>query len=92
MCALDTAKTYPWTVRIIDLHHLLPLCSGTRVEATGTVFDDLMPVCPNCHRAVHRFYDRWLTENNRQDFTDKAESRSVYFHAKSAFTGLVLHA
>ena len=32
VCSLDTSATYPWTERIIDLHHLLPLSSGTRVE------------------------------------------------------------
>ncbi|MGQ0541709.1 MAG: HNH endonuclease [Blastocatellia bacterium] len=36
VCSLNTANTYPWTERIIDLHHLLPLSSGTRVEVTGT--------------------------------------------------------
>ncbi len=41
VCTLDTLKTYPWTERVIDLHHLLPLSSGTRVEATGTTFVDL---------------------------------------------------
>ena len=90
VCTLDTAKTYPWTERIIDLHHLLPLSSGTRVEANGTTFDDLVPVCPNCHRAIHRFYDVWLDGNNKKDFKDTKEARAVYQEMKNQFSGLII--
>lgn len=90
VCALDTAKTYPWTERIIDLHHLLPLSSGTRVEKNGTTFDDLVPVCPNCHRAIHRFYDVWLDGNNKKDFKDTKEARAVYQEMKNQFSGFIL--
>ena len=92
VCALDTAKTYPWTKRVLDLHHLLPLSSGTRVEAHGTTFDDLVPVCPNCHRAVHRFYDQWLGKNGRDDFLNSQESKSTYANMKTLFPGFVSHA
>lgn len=88
VCTLDTANTYPWTERVMDLHHLLPLSSGTRVEASGTTFDDLVPVCPNCHRAVHRFYDSWLNINDRKDFRNTVEARSVYKEVKTLFPGL----
>lgn len=90
VCQLNTAKTYPWTERIIDLHHLLPLSSGTRVEARGTTFDDLVPVCPNCHRAIHRFYDIWLDSNNKKDFKDTGEARAVYHEMKAQFAGLII--
>ncbi len=89
VCALDTAKTYPWTERVIDLHHLLPLSSGTRVEASGTTFDDLVPVCPNCHRAIHRFYEGWLNNNERKDFINSDEARAVYQELKARFSGAV---
>lgn len=87
VCEMNTARTYPWTERVMDLHHLLPLSSGTRVEAAGTTFADLVPVCPSCHRAIHRFYDRWLDVNNRQDFEDRDEAVSVYQNMKSEFPG-----
>lgn len=87
VCSLDTAKTYPWTERVMDLHHLLPLCSGTRVETSGTTFDDLVPVCPSCHRAVHRYYDKWLANQGRQDFNNKKEALEVYQGMKSTFPG-----
>ena len=91
VCSVNTAKTYPWTERILDLHHLLPLSSGTRVKADGTTFDDLVPVCPNCHRAVHRFYDNWLDHKDQRDFMNGQESRAAYDAMKSLFRGFVIH-
>jgi hypothetical protein len=88
VCRLDTRATYPWANLIIDLHHLLPLASGTRVEISGTTFADLVPVCPTCHRATHLFYDRWLTNRNRKDFADRDEARSAYTQMKNEFRGL----
>ncbi len=89
VCSLDTAATYPWTVRVLDLHHLLPLASGTRVEQSGTTFDDLVPVCPSCHRAVHRFYDLWLTKSGFADFPTEHHARDVYHTIKSTFVGAI---
>lgn len=87
VCELDTAKSYPWTDRVMDLHHLLPLSSGTRVENSGTSFADIVPICPSCHRATHRFYDQWLSTNSRRDFEDRGEALSVYNQMKSEFPG-----
>jgi len=81
-CSTDTKKRYPWVERILDLHHILPLASGTRVDSTGTVLGDLVPVCPTCHRAIHRFYDGHLKSVMRQDFLNKEEARDVYAKAK----------
>ncbi len=89
ICALDTVATYPWTTRVLDLHHLLPLSSGTRVEQSGTTFNDLVPVCPSCHRAVHRFYDIWLAENHLEDFSDERQARTVYRNIKTNFGGAI---
>ena len=83
-CRLDTKRRYPWTDRVLDLHHALPLSSGTRVGSQrGTRLDDLIAICPTCHRAVHRYYDKHLQEANRQDFTDRAEATRVYEDAKA---------
>jgi hypothetical protein len=96
VCALDTALTYPWTTRILDIHHLLPLASGTRVVSFGerrgqarTTFEDLVPICPNCHRAVHRFYDNWLEDQGLNDFPNEALARAAYHTMKSRFGGAV---
>jgi hypothetical protein len=89
VCRLNTAATYPWTTRVLDLHHLLPLSSGTRVEQSGTTFNDLVPVCPSCHRAVHRFYDVWLSEKDLQDFPDEQCAKEVYRTMKASFGGAI---
>jgi len=88
-CSLQTAESYPWAERVLDIHHLLPLCSGTRVEESNTTFDDLVPVCPNCHRAIHRYYDGWLAAMDRKDFKNGDEGRAVYEEAKVKFPGLI---
>lgn len=83
-CQLNTKIKYPWVDNVIDLHHLLPLASGTRVVASGTVFDDIRAICPTCHRAVHKYYSLWLREHNKKDFENKEEALFVYQSAKNA--------
>jgi hypothetical protein len=90
VCKLITDKTYPWTTRVLDLHHLLPLSSGTRVDKNkGTVLDDLVAVCPSCHRAIHRCYDSWLKLKARKDFVDATEALSAYNALKTGFGGII---
>ena len=84
-CGIDTRQTYPWTSRLLEVHHLLPLCSGARTSKDGTLLDDLVANCPSCHRAVHRYYDKYLAESNRVDFADAVEARQVYGDAKHEF-------
>ena len=86
-CRVDTKQKYPWSDRILDLHHVLPLSSGTRVDSTrGTMLEDLVPICPTCHRAIHRFYDGYLQAKSKQDFLNENEAQSVYKLAKSKIT------
>ena len=82
MCLIDTQKKYPLTERVLELHHLLPLSSGTRVSSEGTSLADLVAVCPTCHRAIHRYYEQWLLKNHRIDFSGKDEAYSVYDESK----------
>ncbi len=81
-CQMDAAKRFPWAKAMLEIHHLLPLSSGTRVEQSGTVFSDLAPLCPTCHRGVHRYYEEWLRSRGRVDFTGVDESRRVYQAAR----------
>lgn len=84
VCGLDTKKKYPWVSRVLDLHHILPLSAETRASASGqTKFDDLVPVCPTCHRAVHQYYDSYLSEREKPDFLDLSEARRVYHDARN---------
>ena len=82
-CGTDTSKSYPWAPRILDVHHLLPLCSGARTSKQGTLLDDLVAVCPTCHRGVHRYYDGWLKKAGQKDFSDAEQAKLVYDEAKS---------
>jgi hypothetical protein len=87
-CARDTRVEYPWTERVLDVHHVLPLCSGTRSTKEGTVMSDLVAICPTCHRAVHRYSARWLKRSGRKDFEDATEARAVYDGAKVERKGI----
>lgn len=87
VCAVDTHLSYPWADRVMDLHHLLPLCSGTRVEGGGTTFSDLVPLCPSCHRAVHRYYGVWFDQHGARDFSSRDEAIGVYLQLKQVFPG-----
>lgn len=84
-CGIDTGKTYPWVPKILDIHHLLPLCSGARTSMDGTLLTDLVPNCPTCHRAVHRYYDKWLRDKGQNDFADAEEARKVYSEARAEY-------
>ena len=82
MCAMDTGKRYPWADRIIELHHLLPLCSPVRVDTGKTSIKDIVGVCPSCHRATHKYYGKWLKNSGLKDFQNYDEARYVYTKAK----------
>ncbi len=82
-CGLDTEEKYPFAGRILDLHHLLPLASGSRVQTAGTSLSEVVAVCPTCHRAVHTYYDIWLREHRKLDFEDLQEASGVYAQAKA---------
>lgn len=87
VCRLDTKATYPWTNSVLDLHHKLPLAAGTQVETKGTVLSDLAPVCPTCHRAIHRFYSTWLSDAGLKDFENNDQAHQVYNLVKTEFSG-----
>lgn len=82
LCGMNTHDRYPWTTRLLEVHHLLPLCSGARTSNDGTLLEDLVANCPTCHRAVHRYYDRWLHNKSQLDFADSGEAREAYEEAK----------
>ncbi|MCY3841505.1 MAG: HNH endonuclease [Gammaproteobacteria bacterium] len=82
LCGMNTHRSYPWTDRLLEVHHLLPLCSGARTSDDGTVLEDLVANCPSCHRAVHRYYDKWLGARDQLDFADSGEAREAYEEAK----------
>lgn len=38
----------------IECHHIIPISDYQRLGKTGTTVDDLILVCSNCHRMLHR--------------------------------------
>jgi predicted HNH restriction endonuclease len=53
ICHMSFAEVYGARgVDFIEAHHRVPLASLTAGTETHT--DDLLPVCANCHRMLHR--------------------------------------
>ncbi len=57
VCEMDFGERYGiWGEGFIEIHHLNPLAdTGEEQEIDPTT--DLVPVCPNCHRMIHRHGD-----------------------------------
>lgn len=57
ICDFDFSETYGEFARdCVEVHHLR-LLSSARHNGVNTELDDLLVVCPNCHRALHQFRD-----------------------------------
>lgn len=82
MCDMDTLRQYPWTSRLVEIHHLLPLSSPVRVEGSTTSIKDVVGLCPTCHRATHKYYSQWLADHNLRDFRNYNEAYNVYEEVK----------
>lgn len=54
LCALDFSRRYQVsaTEHCLEAHHKLPL--SLRLEASRTILDDFLVVCPSCHRVIHK--------------------------------------
>ena len=53
MCGFDFAKAYGEQFSgIIDVHHRVPL-NEIRSDYVVDPVRDLIPLCPNCHCAIH---------------------------------------
>ncbi|KGE87850.1 MAG: HNH endonuclease [Phaeodactylibacter xiamenensis] len=83
MCSIDTKKRYPWTNNLLELHHILPLSASLSIEHHGTALVDVVPLCPNCHRAVHSYYRYWFRSRDFDDFVSKKQAIEVYQEAKT---------
>ena len=81
-CMLDVKKRYPWTDNILELHHVLPLSATINVNGTTTLLEDMVPLCPSCHKSIHVYYRQKLSEWGIEDFGSKKMARDVYNLAK----------
>jgi 5-methylcytosine-specific restriction protein A len=52
-CGFSTEMHYINTKSIIEVHHIEPL-SKLEVPKKYNPREDLVPLCPNCHRAIHK--------------------------------------
>ena len=80
-CEENIHIKYPWVDYMLDIHHLMPLASAIRLSIEGTSLDDMVGLCPSCHKAIHSYYRKWLRANNLDDFRSKKEAMSVYLDA-----------
>lgn len=85
ICQVEVAVRYPWLNNLIEVHHILPLSSPLHVDRNGTSLNDLVGVCPNCHRATHAFYRIELAKENLADFVSEEHAKETYYQVKSQF-------
>ncbi len=81
-CRVDVRHRYPWTDNILELHHLLPLSSTILVGGTTTSLEDMVALCPNCHKSIHIYYRQKLKDWGVEDFGSKKMAADVYRLAK----------
>jgi hypothetical protein len=84
-CSKSMENVYPWSKDFIEVHHLLPLASAVKIGKTSTLLSDLVPLCPNCHRAVHYAYSDYLKKMSKDDFDDAKEAIYCYENAKKQY-------
>ena len=66
ICDLNPRAVYGETGSIIEVHHIQPLASNDKASLYDPTLD-LIPLCPNCHRAVHtRRPEPWSPDEVRE--------------------------
>lgn len=85
VCGRNMTIVYPWTENMLEVHHLLPLSSfdDEYKENHTTSIEDVVGLCPSCHRAIHIYYKKYLVEEEKNDFESPEEAKLVYSSAKS---------
>jgi predicted HNH restriction endonuclease len=63
---------------MLDIHHLLPLSSSIAITTKGTSLNDIVGLCPTCHRSIHIYYSKWLKNLGQDDFISRVEATEVY--------------
>ena len=85
ICNNIVSKQYPWMETLIEVHHLLPLSSPLQNDKKGTSVNDLVGLCPNCHRATHSYYRKFLRDQGSEDFINEEQAKAVYKQIKAEF-------
>jgi 5-methylcytosine-specific restriction protein A len=67
-CGLNFHKTYgKWGEGFAEVHHLKPLHLASGAKVTTDPTSDLLVLCSNCHRMVHRKANLALTLEELQE-------------------------
>lgn len=66
----DEVYTQAHAKGFIEVHHVKPLSAG---EQFVDPLQDLVPLCANCHRMVHRRADTWLTITQLRELLEAAK-------------------
>ncbi|MGX8703720.1 MAG: HNH endonuclease [bacterium] len=83
LCGRDMRKIYPWTKNLLEVHHLRPLSATDKGETRTTELEDVVGLCPSCHRAVHLYYRLYLQGLGKEDFETRTEAEEAYRQAKT---------
>lgn len=74
VCGTDFAKYGPQFAGLIDVHHVKPM-SATDGEREVDPIRDLVPLCPNCHRMIHRKPHGVYTVEELKELVNGPENR-----------------
>ncbi|PGH39528.1 MAG: HNH endonuclease [Candidatus Nephrothrix sp. EaCA] len=84
MCMCETTRRYPWVDNLLEVHHILPLSSALSITGEGISLNDVVGLCPNCHKSVHAYYKNWFNKYKVDDFRSRAEAKEIYCQAKTS--------
>ncbi|MES2513631.1 MAG: HNH endonuclease [Bacteroidota bacterium] len=75
-CGFNFGKTYgEWGTSFIEVHHLIPLGGKDSKERETNPEKDMVVLCSNCHRMIHRKKNIVLT-------LDELKQKLIYLHLK----------
>lgn len=81
ICGKNMHVIYPWTNNMLEIHHIYPLSSTEK--SMNTSIDDVVGLCPSCHRALHLYYKKYLEEMGKTSFTSTKDAKQIYDEVKN---------
>lgn len=78
-CGFEFKSFYgeKYGISCIEIHHLRPIfqyASTSMVQTIDNALRNLLPVCPNCHRVIHK---NRITAEHLQDFKQQISNRII---------------
>lgn len=72
----ETFKSAVTSEQFVEAHHLIPMEFQDEYEASIDVPENIISLCPNCHRAFHNSIDKTKTELVKKFF--KARKKALF--------------